>query len=108
MDFFKLKPRSESGLLVLNPPYGERLPLEDAPAFYAQIGDALKANWSGHSAWIISSDIEGLKRVGLKTKRRIKCFNGPMECRWMGWDLYHGTGDAPAAAAPSTPDETEA
>ena len=108
MNFFKLKPRSEPGLLVLNPPYGERLPLEDAPAFYAQIGDALKANWSGHAAWIISSDVEALKRVGLKTKRRIKCFNGPMECRWMGWDLYQGTGDTPAATAPSTPDETEA
>jgi putative N6-adenine-specific DNA methylase len=111
MDFFKLKPRSESGLLVLNPPYGERLPLEDAPAFYGKIGDALKANWSGYSAWIISSDVEGLKRVGLKTKRRIKCFNGPMECRWMGWDLYDGTKlGAPAEGAtedPAAPTEEE-
>jgi len=94
MDFFKLKPRTDHGVLVLNPPYGERLPVEDAPAFYGRIGDAFKTNWPGFSAWVISSDIEGLKRVGLKTKRRIKCFNGPMECRWMGWDLYAGTGEA--------------
>ncbi|HBP45348.1 MAG TPA: hypothetical protein DD635_05565, partial [Flavobacteriales bacterium] len=91
-----------------NPPYGERLPLADAPAFYAKIGDALKANWSGHSAWIISSDVDGLKRVGLKTKRRIKCFNGPMECRWMGWDLYQGTGDAPDPSVSKTSKVDEA
>lgn len=92
LDFFKLKPRTESGILVLNPPYGDRLPLDEGPEFYAKVGDALKTHWSGFSAWIISSDIEGLKRVGLKTKRRIKCYNGPTECRWMGWDLYAGDG----------------
>ena len=90
-NFFKMKPRTESGVVVLNPPYGERLDLEDAPEFYGAIGDAFKTNWTGFSAWIISSDAEALKSVGLKTKRKIQCFNGPLECRWVGYDLYKGS-----------------
>jgi putative N6-adenine-specific DNA methylase len=92
-DFFRLKPETDEGIMVLNPPYGERMPLEDAPAFYGKIGDAFKSNWPGFSAWIISADVDGMKQVGLKIKRRIKCFNGAMECRWMGWDLYEGKGE---------------
>ena len=65
--------------------------LEDAPEFYSAIGDAFKTNWPGFSAWIISSDAEALKSVGLKTKRKIQCFNGPLECRWVGYDLYKGS-----------------
>jgi putative N6-adenine-specific DNA methylase len=65
--------------------------LEDAPEFYGAIGDAFKTNWTGFSAWIISSDAEALKNVGLKTKRKIQCFNGPLECRWVGYDLYKGS-----------------
>lgn len=98
MDFFKLKPRTDDGILVMNPPYGERLPIEDAPDFYSRIGDALKTNWSGYSAWVISSDLEGLKHVGLKSRRRVKCFNGSLECRWIGFDLYEGSAPAKAAA----------
>jgi putative N6-adenine-specific DNA methylase len=90
-NFFKMKPRTETGVVVLNPPYGERLDLEDAPEFYKAIGDAFKTNWPDFSAWIISSDAEALKNVGLKTKRKIQCFNGPLECRWVGYDLYKGT-----------------
>jgi putative N6-adenine-specific DNA methylase len=90
-NFFKMQPRSEEGVVVLNPPYGERLDLDDAPEFYSAIGDAFKTNWSGFSAWIISSDAEALKNVGLKTKRKIQCFNGPLECRWVGYDLYKGS-----------------
>lgn len=91
MDFFKLKPRTDEGIVVMNPPYGERLPLEDAPDFYSRIGDAMKTNWSGFSAWVISSDLEALKHVGLKSRRRVKCFNGSLECRWIGFDLYEGS-----------------
>ena len=104
-NFFKMQPRTESGVVVLNPPYGERLDLEDAPEFYSAIGDAFKTNWSGFSAWIISSDAEALKSVGLKTKRKIQCFNGPLECRWAGFDLYKGSErDAQSPAEVIEPD----
>jgi len=87
MDFFKLSPRSEEGLLVLNPPYGERMQEDDLIAFYEAIGDRLKFHWAGFSAWIISSDQQALKRVGLRPHRRHEVFNGPLECRWAGFDI---------------------
>lgn len=87
MDFFKLTPRTQEGMVVLNPPYGERLEQDDLVAFYEAIGDRLKFHWGGFSAWVISSDQEALKRVGLRPHRRHTVFNGALECRWAGFEI---------------------
>jgi len=79
------------GWVVTNPPYGERLKSKDLEGLYSSIGDAFKNNFAGYKAWMISSDIDALKSVGLKTSLKIPIFNGPLECRFNAYDLYEGT-----------------
>lgn len=94
IDFFTSEPElkdGEKGMVVLNPPYGERLKPDDIDAMYVAIGDRLKFFWPGFEAWIISSNPYALKCVGLRPNQRIKVFNGPLECRWVGFELYDGS-----------------
>jgi len=74
----------------MNPPYDERIQLDDGIAFYRSLGDTLKHLYSGWQAWIISSDLKALKFFGLKPARKIPLFNGPLECRFVKFDLYEG------------------
>jgi len=76
--------------VVFNPPYGERLPI-GINEFYQKIGDTLKHNYQGCSVWLISSDIENLKMIGLKPSKKIKVYNGKLECRFLRFDIYEGS-----------------
>lgn len=76
--------------LLFNPPYGERLQLETAP-FYKQIGDTLKQHYPDTTVWFITSDLEGLKHVGLRTSRKIPLKNGDLDCKFVRYDMYAGT-----------------
>ena len=87
-DFFTLHPETEPGVLIINPPYDDRIKLEDAIAFYKGIGDALKHNWKGWQAWVFTGNLEAAKFIGLKTSRRIPLFNGPIESRLFKFDLF--------------------
>jgi putative N6-adenine-specific DNA methylase len=90
--FNQLKPQTEEGMIILNPPYGERMGDQDEiEQFYKQMGDTLKFNFSGFSAWVISSNIEALKALGLKPSKRIKLFNGQLECSYNAYNLYKGS-----------------
>ncbi|MBL7941457.1 MAG: class I SAM-dependent RNA methyltransferase, partial [Flavobacteriales bacterium] len=89
-DFFKLLPGSESGKVILNPPYGERLPVETVNAFYKQMGDHLKRNWAGHTVWMISSNLDALKHFGLKPSSKLKWLNGSLPCLYQQFDLFRG------------------
>ncbi|MEM9990349.1 MAG: class I SAM-dependent RNA methyltransferase, partial [Bacteroidota bacterium] len=60
-------------------------------AFYKQIGDAMKQQFSDYDAWLISSNRAALKRIGLRASRKIILFNGPLECRFQHYELYRGT-----------------
>ena len=92
IDFLIAEPEPEKdAFVVMNPPYGERMELDDIDAMYSQIGDRLKFHWPGFKAWIISSDPTALKNIGLRPNARIKVHNGPLECRWIGFDLYGGS-----------------
>lgn len=90
-DFKIMKAPAEQGILLFNPPYDERLDLKDAEAFYKQIGDALKKNWTGWDAWIISSNIGALKRIGLRASSKKNLYNGKLECKLMKFELYSGS-----------------
>ena len=79
------------GVLVLNPPYGERLSRTDITSLYHDIGDSLKQNFQGYSAWIISGSSAGLKSIGLRPSQKIKLYNGDIECRYERFDLYSGS-----------------
>jgi putative N6-adenine-specific DNA methylase len=88
--FEDAKPPFEKGFIISNPPYDERLQIEDSLVFYKMIGDTLKRKYAGYTAWFISSDLETIKFIGLRPSRRIPVFNGPLECRFIKFDLFAG------------------
>ncbi len=83
-------PPFNGGIILMNPPYDERLKLDDNIAFYKMIGNVLKRNYTGFKAWIISADLEAIKFIGLKPSKKLTVFNGPLECRFHCFDLYEG------------------
>ncbi len=91
-DFFQSeKPIDGHAILLFNPPYGERISV-DIPVFYGRIGDTLKQSYTDTSAWFITSDFDtGIKSVGLRTSKKIKLFNGNLECRFVKYEMYGGT-----------------
>lgn len=90
-NFFFSEKKDDSPLfLITNPPYGERLEA-DITTMYAQIGDTLKKQYTATDAWLISSNTEALKSIGLRPSRKIKLFNGKLECRLMYFPVYQGT-----------------
>lgn len=78
-------------LVMFNPPYGERIRLDDIDELYGAIGDTLKQKYENCDAWIISGDLKALKKVGLATSKRLVLYNGPTECRFNHYELYKGS-----------------
>lgn len=90
-NFFKTEKQTEGPLhMVFNPPYGERLNL-DMEEFYSSIGNALKQGYPGTNAWLITSNMEALKYVGLRTSKKIKVFNSHLESRFVKYEMYEGS-----------------
>jgi len=87
-DFLKQKNDLDGGVLIMNPPYGERLEQEDIVAFYKQIGDRLKHHFTGFTAWVLSSHNDAMKHLGLRTKGRYHLLNGALECKYHGYELF--------------------
>ncbi len=92
-DFFGGQPKTEEGVLLFNPPYGERLDREEVSIdqLYQDIGDKLKQHYQGFDVWIITSNLEALKHVGLRTKKRHIMYNGGNETRFVHYEMYEGT-----------------
>ena len=90
-DMFDLIPPEGGGVMLINPPYGERLEEDDIVHLYKGIGDALKLHFKGFTAWIISSDKDTLKQIGLKPSKKIELFNGPLECKLERFDIFEGS-----------------
>lgn len=91
--FEEQRPPASGGIVIMNPPYGERLPVEEINAFYKSIGDKLKKDFKGYQVWILSSGKEALKKVGLQASKRIMLYNGALECKFHRFDIYEGTRD---------------
>ena len=89
--FERLIPPAAPGLLMTNPPYDERLKEADIEAFYKMIGDRLKQAFTDYEAWIISSNMEALKHLGLKPSKKLTLFNGALECKFQQYELYEGS-----------------
>lgn len=90
-DFFKTQKGGEGKLhIVFNPPYGERLDI-DMENFYKQIGDTLKQNYPNTDAWLITSNLDALKHVGLRPSRKIHLFNAKLEARLVKYEMYAGS-----------------
>ena len=92
MDFFESKKETNRPLhLVFNPPYDERLSVSDISEFYGNIGNTLKRGYPGSNAWMITSNMEALKNVGLRPSKKIKLYNGKLESRFVRYELYEGS-----------------
>lgn len=89
--FFDLNPSRNGGVVILNPPYGERLPVAEIENLYKEIGNKLKKDFANFNAWIITSSPEAIKSIGLKPSRKIQIYNGSLECRYLKYELYGGS-----------------
>ena len=89
--FEEMDPPGGKGVVVTNPPYGERLKQDNAKAFHTILGDTLKRKYDGYEAWVLSSNLEAVKFTGLKPEKKIVLFNGPLECRYIKYSIYKGS-----------------
>ncbi|NQU53269.1 MAG: class I SAM-dependent RNA methyltransferase [Bacteroidetes bacterium] len=89
-DFRDLNIPLENATILTNPPYGERLREENLNELYSMIGERLKHHYAGNSAWILSSALESLKFVGLKTSAKLDLFNGSLKCKFNNYRLFAG------------------
>lgn len=80
-------------LIVMNPPYGERLKLNDGSELYSMIGERLKHNFSGCTAYIIAYKPEHFDHIGLRPSFKAKLMNGSLECELRGYELFSGKRD---------------
>jgi putative N6-adenine-specific DNA methylase len=85
-----LKEASENGILVTNPPYGERLNPRDLMQIYAALGERLKHAFEGYSAWIISSNLEAMEQVGLRPASKHRLINGDITCEYRHYEIFAG------------------
>ena len=77
-------------ILVTNPPYGERITSDDILGLYATIGSTFKHKFQGSRCWLISSHVECLDKIGLKSSQRIKLLNGTLECWYNCYEIFAG------------------
>ena len=75
---------------MTNPPYGERLRLREGDALYSMIGERLKHNYPGCTAWIITDKAEHFAKIGLRPSARYQLLNGALECELRGYELFAG------------------
>ncbi len=101
-DFAEADPPAPTGTLVTNPPYEERIKTDEIIEFHRRIGDVLKHRWAGHTAWILAGNLEAAKFIGLKPNRKIRLFNGPIECRLLKFAIY-AFGERPRPSAGREP-----
>jgi putative N6-adenine-specific DNA methylase len=90
-DFTDARPPAGGGLLVTNPPYGERMEVEEIEDFYKSLGNVLKQHYKGFDAWVLSGNTAAIKRIGLRANKKIPLLNGGIECRFHKFELYDGT-----------------
>ncbi len=89
-DFFESDYALQNGIIVMNPPYGERIRIDDLETLYEKIGTKLKHFYPGNSCWIITSDTGPVKAVGLKPGSKSVLYNGPLKCTLSEYNLFQG------------------
>jgi putative N6-adenine-specific DNA methylase len=81
-----------AGVLIANPPYGERIgSKEELAAFYPKLGDALKRNFAGWRCYVFTADLRLPKLIRLQPSRRIPLYNGALECRLYEFRMVQGS-----------------
>ncbi|MDQ7999498.1 MAG: THUMP domain-containing protein [Pseudomonadota bacterium] len=117
-DALQRMPPAESGVIVLNPPYGERIAVggfagspgrtgarevaqdeggDDAGDFFPRLAAHWKKHYAGWTAWVLTPDMKLPQHMRLKESRRVPMWNGPIECRLFRFDMVAGSARAKAA-----------
>ena len=91
LPFQETEGKAEGGMIITNPPYGERMTEENLIELYRETGNTLKQKYKGYTAWVLSANPEAIKLIGLKTSSRINLFNGQLPCKFHKFELYAGT-----------------
>lgn len=79
------------GILVTNPPYGERISVDDMEDLYRTLGEKLKKVFKGFKAWVIGYNTELLDMIGLKPSLKFPLLNGSLECELREYVIFDGT-----------------
>lgn len=111
-DALQRMPPADAGVILLNPPYGERIGVggvakggaapaprggreaaqtDDGGEFFAQLASHWKKNYAGWTAWVLTPDLQLPRRMRLKESRRVPMWNGPIECRLLRFDMVAGS-----------------
>lgn len=84
-------PGQKAYTIIMNPPYGERLDGEGIEELYAGIGERLKHAYAGSTAWLLSSNVGAMKKIGLRPAAKYSLFNGKIEVSLLKYELYPGS-----------------
>jgi len=90
LPFEEFVPPETDGIVIMNPPYGERLEKDEINSFYGMMGSRFKHIFLGYSIWLISSNNEAIKHIGLRPEKKIPLFNGGLECKYLGYKVFGG------------------
>ena len=91
-DLLSITAPAASGIMVANPPYGERLSEQDElAAFYPQLGSALKRNFSGWNCYLLTADLRMPKLMRLTPSKKTPLYNGAIECRLFEFKMVAGS-----------------
>lgn len=90
-DFRDQEAPEGGGVLISNPPYGERLEMEDINELYQSIGNYFKHNLPGYNCWVLSSNMEALKHIELKPSKKLTVFNGSLNCDFRKYEIFKGS-----------------
>ena len=88
--FQQFESPKENSIIVMNPPYGERISTRDLLGLYQMIGERLKHAFTDQDAWILSYKEECFDQIGLKPSRKIPLFNGALECEFRKYQIFGG------------------
>ena len=82
---------AKEGMIVTNPPYGVRLGEQEQLAeFYPKLGDVLKKEFGGWSAYLLSADMRLPKLIRLAVSKRTPLYNGALDCRLFEYKIVEG------------------
>lgn len=90
-DFADTAPARTPAYVIVNPPYGERLQMEEIENFYQSIGNILKKKYINCMACMLTSNRQAMRSFGLKTLRKYKVYNAELECCFYVYQIYSGS-----------------
>ena len=88
--FQQFEQPQEKSIIVMNPPYGERISTNDLLGLYQMIGERLKHAFVGNEAWVLSYREECFDQIGLKPSKKVPLFNGALECEFLKYEIFDG------------------